>query len=147
IDTARTYGTSEEIIGKVLKHRRQEYLLATKISPFQIFDLDAAALMAHIEKSVEASLRMLQTDSIDLLMLHSAPVEVLERVALFRETIQKLKQKGYIRYFGASVYEDAGTEALQRNDFECLQIAYSALDRRPEKALLPEAERKGVGLV
>lgn len=147
IDTARAYGTSEEVIGEALKHRRKDYLLATKIGAFQIAGMDAQAVASHIEKSVETSLKLLQTDYIDLLMLHSAPIEMIQQMDLLRGAIDRLHRNGSIRYFGASVYEEAGAAAVACGDFQCLQIGYSVLDRRPEQAVLPQAEDKGVGVV
>jgi aryl-alcohol dehydrogenase-like predicted oxidoreductase len=147
IDTARAYGNSEEIIGKALKHRRRDYLLATKISPFHMNDLDTAALRDHVDRSVEMSLSMLRTDYLDLLMIHSAPMELIQRMDLLRETLDKFKRSGKVRYLGASVYEEVGAEALRSNDFDCLQIGYNALDRRAETTILPRAAFKGVGIV
>ena len=147
IDTARAYGNSEELIGKALHHRRGEYLLATKLCPLQAADLDAPDLSGRIRASVEKSLRMLQTDCIDLLMIHSAPIEVIERAGAILETLQTIQQAGHVRYVGASVYGDAGFAAVQRGGFDCLQIAYNALDRVAEKELLPAAASRGVGIV
>jgi aryl-alcohol dehydrogenase-like predicted oxidoreductase len=147
IDTARAYGTSEEVIGEALKHRRKDYLLATKIGAFQIAGMDVQAVSRHIEKSVETSLTLLQTDYVDLLMLHSAPIEIIQRMEMIQGAIDRLRQNGSIRCFGASVYEEVGIPVLERDDVECLQIGYSVLDRRPEEAILPRAEDKGVGVV
>lgn len=147
IDTARAYGDSEEIIGKALKHRRRDYLLATKISPFRLSELDTGALRDHVQKSVETSLKMLGTDYLDLLMIHSASMEVIQRMDLLRETLDAFLQDGRVRYLGASVYDAVGAEALRYNGFDCLQIGYNALDRRAEETILPRAEFKGVGIV
>jgi 1-deoxyxylulose-5-phosphate synthase len=147
IDTARIYGNSEELIGKALKDRRRDYLLATKISPFHVCDLDAAGLRSHVQKSVEMSLRMLQTDYIDLLMIHNASLELVQRRELIKEVLHQIVQSGHARYLGASVYEDVGVDALRCDGFDCLQIGYNALDRRPEETILPLAVRKGVGIL
>jgi aryl-alcohol dehydrogenase-like predicted oxidoreductase len=147
IDTARAYGNSEEIIGKALKHRRGEYILATKIGPFDACDLESPTLRDRVWKSLETSLRMLQTDYIDLLMIHSASVEVIQKSDKLLEALYAIRQQGYIRYLGASVYEDAAPEALRRGGFECLQIPYNALDRMSEETILPSASEKGVGIV
>jgi aryl-alcohol dehydrogenase-like predicted oxidoreductase len=147
IDTARAYGNSEELIGKALHHRRGEYLLATKLCPLQAGDLNAPDLRARIRASVETSMRMLQTDWIDLLMIHSAPIEVIEGADLILEALQDLKNAGHVRYVGASVYGEAGAAALRRGGFDCLQIAYNALDRVAESDLLPAAASQGVGIV
>lgn len=147
IDTARVYGNSEEIIGKALKHRRGEYILATKIGPFDTRDLETPALRDRVWKSVKTSMRMLKTDYLDLLMIHSASVEIIRRADELLEALHEMRQQGKVRYVGASVYEDAGPEALRRSEFECLQIPYNALDRVAEKTILPAALEKGVGIV
>jgi aryl-alcohol dehydrogenase-like predicted oxidoreductase len=147
IDTARAYGNSEEFIGKALHHRRDEYLLATKLCPLQASDVDASDLRARIHASVETSMRMLQTDRIDLLMIHSAPIELIEKADGILEALQALQNAGHVRYVGASVYGEAGAAALRRGGFDCLQIAYNALDRVAEADLLPSAARLGVGIV
>jgi 1-deoxyxylulose-5-phosphate synthase len=147
IDTARAYGNSEELIGKALHHRRDEYLLATKLCPLQASDVEALDLRARIHESVETSLRMLQTDRIDLLMIHSAPIELIEKADVILEALQAMQNAGHVRYVGASVYGEAGAAALRRGGFDCLQIAYNALDRVAEADLLPAAARLGVGIV
>lgn len=147
IDTARVYGNSEEVIGKALKNRRGEYILATKIGPFDVRDLEAPALRDHVWKSVETSMRMLKTDYLDLLMIHSASVEIIRKADELLEVLNAMRQQGHVRYVGASVYEDAGPEALRRVEFDCLQIPYNALDRVAEKTIFPSAAEKGVGIV
>lgn len=147
IDTARAYGNSEELIGKALGRRRNEYVLATKLCPLQASDLDALDLNNRIRESVETSLRMLQTDCIDLLMLHSAPTEVIQRADTIFEPLRKWQQAGHIRHLGATVYGETGAVALERGGFDCLQIAYNVLDRTPEANLLSTATKNGVGIV
>ena len=146
IDTARAYGNSEELIGKALHHRRGEYLLATKL-PLQAADLDAPDLSERIRASIEKSLRMLQTECIDLFMIHSASIEIIERADPILETLQAIQKAGHVRYVGASVYGEAGSAAVKRGGFDCLQIAYNALDRVAESGLLPAAASRGVGIV
>jgi 1-deoxyxylulose-5-phosphate synthase len=110
-------------------------------------DRQTPALSKHLRDSVSTSLRMLQTDHIDLLMLHSAPVGVIEQAEEILETLRAFQQEGSVRYLGASLYETAGSAALQRDGFDCLQIAYSALDRTPEEIILPKAAERGVGII
>lgn len=147
LDTARLYGEAEAIIGRALKTRRQEYVLASKAASFHQEDLTGAQRKQKIAESVKESLRQLQTDVIDILMIHSAPQEViLQGDAL--EALQALREEGHIRFIGASVYgEEAALAAIANGGYDCLQIAYSALDRRPERAVLPEAARHHVGIV
>lgn len=135
IDTARAYGESEAIIGRTLRNRRKEFILVSK------------ALPDRVTASAHESLRLLQTDVIDLMMIHSAPADVIGRGDAF-EALDGLKRKGYIRAIGASVYgEDAALTAIDAGGYDCLQIAYSVVDRRPEARLLSQADRNGVGLV
>ncbi len=65
----------------------------------------------------------------------------------FCRHLHELQKAGHVRYLGASVYEDAGPAGLQHGGFDCLQIAYNALDRTSEASLLPESVQKGVGIV
>jgi aryl-alcohol dehydrogenase-like predicted oxidoreductase len=147
IDTARIYGKSEAIIGEALCHRRDEYILSTKIIPLGWSDLKASDLYARVHESIGTSLRALKTDHVDLLLLHSAPVELLRDMDQLQEILEELKRKGYCRFVGASVYEDGRLEALGRDGLNCLQIAYNALDRSAEEDLLPRALKNGVGIV
>jgi aryl-alcohol dehydrogenase-like predicted oxidoreductase len=104
-------------------------------------------LRAKVFESVDQSLRALDTDVLDILMIHSAPTEVLSRIDLI-EILAALKQQGKIRWIGASVYgETAALAAIQSGRFDCIQVAYSALDRRPEGEVWREAGRQDVGIV
>jgi aryl-alcohol dehydrogenase-like predicted oxidoreductase len=143
IDTARLYGESEAIIGRALAARRDEYFLATKTPLFE----SAPDSRKRITASVEESLRHLRTGVIDLLQLHSAGVEALASVEL-SDVLDELRQRGLVRFTGASVYgEEAALVAIRSGRFDCLQIAWNALDRRPETAVLPAAAENDVGVV
>lgn len=136
IDTARAYGDSEAIIGRALKERRKEFFLATK-----------ALLTGGVEASVDESLRCLQTDCVDLLMVHSAPGDTIDG-APFLEALACVKRSGKTRFLGASVYgEESALAAIACGKYDVLQIAYSALDRRPETRVLPAAAAADVGIV
>ena len=80
IDTARGYGRSEEVLGQALHDRRHKVILATKVSGYDAQGqlLRGEAIRHHMEASLATSLRLLRTDYVDLLMLHSAPVELLQ---------------------------------------------------------------------
>lgn len=133
LDTARAYGDSEAIIGNALIGRRQQVILTTKVS---VGDL------ATMTESTETSLRHLRTDYADILMLHSA----LDDQAA--EHLLVLQARGYCHYLGASVYgPEAAVAAIGAGIFDCVQIAYSPLDRRPEAVVFPLAAEAGVGIV
>jgi 1-deoxyxylulose-5-phosphate synthase len=147
IDTARAYGESEAIIGRAVRHRRQEFILASKVLSPHGQDLPAVSVRENTAASVTESLRLLKTDHIDLLMIHCRAAEVLPNETVF-ETLQRLKESGSILRIGASVYgEEAAAAAIEHGGYDCLQIAYSVLDRRPESQVLSLAQEKGVGLV
>ena len=136
IDTARAYGESESIIGRALKSRRKEFFLATKVH-----------VASKIETSVEESLRCLQTDCVDLLMVHTAPGDTIDAPTLL-EALMQIRRAGKTRFVGASVYgEVAALAAIGCGVYDALQIAYSALDRRPERRVLPAAAAADVGIV
>lgn len=135
IDTARAYGEAEAVIGRALARRRREFILCTKVLP-----------TGDTRASVETSLRLLATDAIDIVMIHcradqpAAPPEVCD-------ALLQLRKAGLIRFLGASVYGEAQALEAIAAGFDCLQVAHSVLDRRPEERVLPEAAAKGVGIV
>jgi aryl-alcohol dehydrogenase-like predicted oxidoreductase len=147
IDTARLYGTAEEIIGRSLAGRRAEYFLASKVPNFADDNLTGDILRERIFASVEESMRLLQTEVIDVMMIHSAPVDVVLRGEVM-EVLVEVKRKGHVRWLGASVYgEQAALAAIADGRYDCLQIAYNLLDRRPEKQILARAHEAGVGII
>jgi 1-deoxyxylulose-5-phosphate synthase len=147
VDTARAYGASEEIIGHALKSRRHEYTLATKVLHYEEAGLSSAALRQAVERSVAESLHALQTDVADIVHVHSATVEVIRRGEL-AAILQDLQQQGYIRFIGATTYSEAASvAALEDTRFDCLQIAYNLLDRRPEGVVFPLARQRDIGII
>jgi aryl-alcohol dehydrogenase-like predicted oxidoreductase len=147
LDTARAYGVSEEVIGGALKSRRKEYVLASKVGAPADVSADRAALRAHVTSSVEQSLKALQTDVIDLMQLHSIPTELIRRGDI-AEVLQELQRAGSIRFLGATTYgEESARVVLEDGRYDCIQIAYSILDREPETTTLPLAQSKDIAVV
>ena len=147
IDTARAYGASEEVIGRALKSRRNEYILASKLAPIREEGQSDQELSEQVRASIAESLRMLQTDVIDLLQLHHAPVDVIMRGRVLAAA-REAQQAGDVRFIGASTY---GTEAplavLEDGGYATLQVAYNLADRTLEEQVLPRAQRQGVGVI
>nr|WP_315152469.1 aldo/keto reductase [uncultured Flavobacterium sp.] len=148
-DTAECYGPfiNEEIVGEALEPFRKETVIATKFG-FQGGDstkgLDSSP--ARIREVVEASLKRLRTDSIDLLYQHRVDPNVpIEEVA---ETVKRLIQEGKVKYFGLS---EAGVETIRRahiiQPVSALQSEYSLFYREPEKEIIPTLEELGIGFV
>jgi len=147
IDTARAYGASEEVIGRALKGRRGEYILASKLAPIREEGQSDQELREQVNASIAESLRMLQTDVIDLLQLHHTPVEVVKsgRVLAAARDVQR---SGAVRFIGASTYgEDAPLAVLESGGYDTLQVAYNLADRTLEEKVLPLAQQQGVGII
>jgi len=146
IDTARAYGSSEEVIGRALQTRRQEYVLVTKVGAPPP-DATASTVRDHVTNSVADSLRALRTDYVDVLMIHSATAEVIRRGDMIAAMLDA-KQAGHTRFVGASTYgEEAPLLALEDGRYDCLQVAYSLVDRLMEERVFPLAQERDVGIV
>ena len=155
IDTADVYsaGESEIIVGKALRGRRDDVVLATKFfSPMDKGLNHSGGSRRWIEREVEASLRRLETDHIDLYQCHRFPQNMA-----FEETLSALtdlQRKGKIRSFGSSAFPadriveahwTSETMALGR--LRCEQLSYSILAREAEKYVMPACERYGMGVI
>lgn len=149
-DTAEIYGpfTNEDLVGEALAPVRDQVVIATKFG-FKIADGKQAGLDSrpeHIREVVEASLRRLRTDRIDLLYQHRVDPNVpIEDVA---GTVKELIQEGKVRHFGLS---EAGVQVIRRahnvQPVAALQSEYSLWWREPEEAILPTLEELGIGFV
>ena len=148
IDTARAYGRAEEVVGHALQGRRQQAIIATKINCFdgQGKRLHGPALRQQMQDSLTTSLRLLRTDWVDLLMLHSAPLELLEDGTAL-DMLQRFKQQGLARTIGASTYGSAAPCRAIELGVDALQIAYNILDQRLADDIMPLAQAKGVGII
>jgi aryl-alcohol dehydrogenase-like predicted oxidoreductase len=151
-DTAEIYGpfTNEELVGEALQPMRALVRIATKFG----FGIDAAgkptntlnSRPAHIREVVDASLRRLRTDYIDLLYQHRVDPQVpIEDVA---GTVGELIRAGKVRHFGLS---EAGAQTIRRahavQPVTALQSEYSLWWREPEQATFPTLEELGIGFV
>ena len=154
-DTADVYGNrggSEEIIGRALAGRRDEVVLATKFGHDLGDGETARGARPYIRKALEASLRRLQTDRIDLYQYHRPDgVTPLEETL---EALHELVEEGTVRAIGSSNFtpamvEEAAAIASERGltPFVSEQSEYSWLRRGAEDELLPACDRHGVGFI
>ena len=155
LDTADGYadGRSEEILGRALKGRRDDVVLATKVFfPARPGANHKGLSRKHIFEGIEASLRRLQTDYIDLYQVHCfdsrTPLE--ETLA----ALDTLVVQGKVRYLGCSNFsawqlaKALGVSALQQYArFDCLQPQYSLVCRTIEREILPLCRAEGVGVI
>jgi aryl-alcohol dehydrogenase-like predicted oxidoreductase len=151
-DTAENYGplTNEALLGRALKGRRGEAVIATKFG-FRFENgkqvgTERASRPEHIRAAVEGSLRRLGTDYIDLLYQHRIdPAVPIEDVA---GTVGDLVRQGKVRFFGLS---EAGVSNIRRahavQPVSALQSEYSLWERNLEPEVIPVLRELGIGLV
>ncbi|MDO8616641.1 MAG: aldo/keto reductase [Dehalococcoidia bacterium] len=155
-DTADIYGgggKSEEFLGAALGDRRQNVAIATKfVGPMGEGPLNKGASRRYVMRAVEASLRRLGTDWIDLYQVHfpdpATPIEETQRA------LDDLVRQGKVRYIGCSNF--AGWQVVeaqwtarthQLTPFISAQNEYSLLDRRVERELVPACNAYGLGVL
>ncbi|HVX66167.1 MAG TPA: aldo/keto reductase [Bryobacteraceae bacterium] len=159
VDTAASYGDglSETRVGKVMATRRKEVFLATKVE-----ERNGEKAM----RSIESSLKRLQTDHLDLLHIHSlttrkdlADIEANDGVL---KVLYKLRDQKVARAIGVTCHSDPAVlkTALERHDFDCTQMALNAalagmgeMEAKPGRATsfqlvaLPVAKTKNMGII
>ncbi|MET3849614.1 aldo/keto reductase [Paenibacillus sp. OAE614] len=141
LDTADLYdsGRNEEIVGKAIRGRRQDVVLATKVGNRRIPGQEGWVWdpsKAYIRSAVKESLRRLQTDYIDLYQLHGGTLD--DPIDETIEAFEELKQEGVIRYYGiSSIRPNVIREYVKRSGIVSVMSQYSILDRRPEEEVLP----------
>ena len=149
-DTAEVYGpfTNEELLGRALKGRRREVVLATKFG-MRIVDgkmVGVDSRPEHVREAVEGSLRRLGTDRIDLLYQHRVdPAVPIEDVV---GAMADLVREGKVRFLGLS---EAGEQTIRRahavHPIAALQSEYSLWERNLEERIVPTLRELGIGLV
>jgi aryl-alcohol dehydrogenase-like predicted oxidoreductase len=152
-DTAEVYGpyVNEEVVGEALEPFRKDVVIATKFGfePDPGNDSKWTATNSkpdHIKQVVEASLKRLQTDTIDLLYQHRVdPATPIEETA---GAVKELIQAGKVKHFGLS---EAGAKTIRRahavQPVTALQSEYSLFWREPEESVMPTLEELGIGFV
>lgn len=146
IDTAPAYGVSEQRLGPMLRGQRDQWVIVSKVGEEfidgqSLFDFSSA----HTRRSVDRSLTRLQTDRIDLVLVHSdgRDVDVLRNSGVY-ETLAELKQEGKILGYGLSGKTvEGGLLALEQGD--CAMVTYN-LNEQAERPVLDYAtsHKKGI---
>src|ERR671929_657030 len=154
VDTADVYsqGESEEIVGKALKGRRDEVVLATKVHGDMGGPNKRGNSRRWIVAEVDNSLRRLQTDWIDLYQIHrpEEDTDIDETLGALTDLVRQ----GKIRYLGSSTFPAHEIVEAQwvaekrgRERFRCEQPPYSLLARGIERDVLPVCARYGIGVI
>jgi aryl-alcohol dehydrogenase-like predicted oxidoreductase len=151
IDTANVYGrgASETLLGEVLSgHDRSSYVLATKVY-FPMSDTDRGLSAEQIHKQIDASLRRLQTDHVDLYQCHRydshTPLE--ETMAALTEVVRagKARHIGFSEWPAEKIGESLALPGVER--WVSSQPQYSMLWRAPEAEVIPLCEREGISQI
>ncbi|HLO15172.1 MAG TPA: aldo/keto reductase, partial [Anaerolineales bacterium] len=147
-DTAPAYGrgVSEELLGHVLKPVRKDVILCTKFGHTAEGVTDFSA--NGIRPSIAASLKRLQTDYLDIALMHNPPREMMDgRVATQYEEFEKLKAEGKIREYGVSLdWREEIETVIDTTKSKALEVFFNALYQEPLLAF-QKAYEHGAGII
>ena len=154
IDTAECYGDhwAEELIGRAIKGRRKEWIIATKFGhrfkgPFQRDDVYEPA---QVQEQLEKSLVALQTDYIDLYQFHSGTDPMFDTPGLW-ETLRGFVEAGAVRHLGISVSSKRASlyqvNQASQVGAETIQVVYNRINRSAEQEILPSCRRQDLGVL
>ena len=146
LDTAACYAGTEELIGRTVAHRRDEYVLATKCGHV-VGDTTAEAWSAEvIEHSIDRSLRRMKTDRVDILQLHSPKLDVLQNGEAV-DAIVRAREAGKTRFLGFSGDNEPAQWAIESGIFDTLQTSFNLVDQYARNGLLADARDRGMGVI
>ena len=149
-DTADAYGNgrSERVLGRALEGRRERVVLATKGGWWYVDGAPHCDFSTvYLIRALEASLRRLRTDCIDLYYIHDPDTGTIQRGGVF-EFLTRMKEAGAIRWAGASIDTvEQGRLCIASGCLDVIQIYYSILDQRADPELFEAARNAGVGTV
>ncbi len=144
IDTARGYGLSEERIGRHLAHRRQDFVLSTKVGygipgvPDWTYDC--------IVQGVDAALARMRTDVLDIVHLHSCPLQVLQQGDVIR-ALEHCQQAGKLRVVAYSGDNAELDWAIDSGRFGAVQTSISVCDQQSLPQRLDRMQTQGMGVI
>ena len=150
-DTADVYGGghSEELLGRAMKGRRDEFIVATKIGWMNFDGDEGKSAYTTVDKliaGVESNLMRLDTDYIDVIQSH---IDFRDpTMEIFLEGFQQLEKDGKVKAYGVSTSDFEYLKAFN-HDGKCatLQIDYSILNRTPEENILPYCQENNIGVI
>lgn len=147
-DTANVYGNghSEEILGKCLEGTHA--IIATKVGISRTEKQSVKDFSEkHVREALDASLRRLRRETVDVYQLHNPPPDVWKSDEIFT-LLSKLKSEGKIRAAGVSTSTaEEGIHLIENKKVDSLQILLNVLQQEPAKKVLPLAEESGIGIV
>ncbi|HMN97023.1 MAG TPA: aldo/keto reductase [Phycisphaerales bacterium] len=146
VDTAAGYRGSEETIGAAISHRRDEFVLVSKCG-YAVGDLAGEPWSAQlVAATIDRSLRLLQTDRLDVMLLHSCPLETLrEGTAL--GALVRAREQGKIRFAGYSGDNEAAEWAAAHPEIAVIQTSVNIVDQVNIDRVLPVCRAHDVGVM
>jgi len=144
IDTARSYGCSEERLGRHLEGRRDRVVLSTKVG----YDVPGTTDWTGpcIEAGVDRALRVLRTDRIDIVHLHSCSLDILERGEVIA-ALERARTAGKVRVAAYSGDNEALGYAVACGAFGSIQCSLSVCDQAAIEVAVPAARSAGLGVI
>ena len=144
-DTAEIYGrgVSEEVLGRVIHERREEIILASKVSPWHLSE-------HSLKAAIDGSLKRLGTDHVDLYQIHFPPSYYTSLRKTFH-VLESFVMDGKIKFIGVSNFPKSllaeSRTYLSKADIASNQVEYSLLCRWPEDELLPYCRQEGISII
>lgn len=146
IDTAASYANSEQSVGQAVAHRRDKYVLVSKCGQ-HFEDLPGEAWSAQlIAATVDRALKRLQTDHLDVMLLHSCDMGVLKKGEALG-ALAKARDAGKIRFAGYSGDNEAVAFAATLPDVAVVETSVSIADQANIDGLLPIAQKRNFGVI
>ena len=153
IDTAECYGdhVSERLVGAAIRRDREKWIVATKFGHHYrgFLERDTIYDPADVRRQLEASLKALQTDHVDLYQFHSGNNDMFNTPGLW-EMLREQVKAGKVRHLGNSVSPNDNVYQVDRSTevgVEAVQVIYNRLDRKPEQGLLQSCQRQNLGVL
>ncbi len=149
IDTADVYeaGKSEAAVGRLVRSRSERIYVASKCGRQINPHVDEGYRPEVLRTYVEASLKNMGIECLDLIQLHCPPTAVYYRPEIF-ETFDRLKEEGKIGSLGVSVEKvEEGLKAIEYDNVDSVQIIFNMFRQRPQELFFKEAQRKDIGVI
>ena len=160
-DTGDAYGrgANEELVGRVLASRRDDVVISTKFG----YELGSGRRdhsegerpqrwdAAFVREQLEASLRRLGTDRVDLYQLHNPRMDAIDSDETF-EALEALRSEGKLRHYGVALgpaigWREEGMRAIAEREITAVQTVYNLLEQDPGRDLMAAAAEHGVGVM
>ena len=148
IDTADIYndGESEKAIGRFMKENPTDFFVTTKCGRALTPHTAEMYTPEAIEAFADASLKRLQTEQLDMLLLHCPPTSVYQKDAIFTK-LDKMQQAGKLRSFGVSVEKVSEALAASEYPISAVEVIFNMFRLKPAEELFPTLQEKKIGVI